>query len=344
MNLLMFKQRKLLCGALMLGLTQLSVAAESSRSESEARTPEAVRAEMQQLSQRMGVLAQQLRQQGASTGNMVMRVTPEGGVEQIQHHDLPMPVALGLVLRAKANGGIDVQAVTPGSGAEKAGIKAGDELTAVRGKALAVGATVADARNVIGALKAGESVAVTVKRGEQTLALNVTANSQPRVMMLSTDAGHGLGNLDALALDDEHKAELDVLIRDAMTQNGVGGARQRIKVIRTSDALNSDLDLVKLNPELASYFGTPRGVLSLDVKGYAPSLPGDVILAVNGQQTDTPAQVFEQFRTRRGSAAEVSLVRQKAPITVSVAVPLASLPPIPPTPPAPTAPPAPPGA
>ena len=53
------------------------------------------------------------------------------------------------------------------------------------------------------------------------------------------------------------------------------------------------LDLLELNPELGSYFGTEEGVLVADIENDSPLglRPGDVVVAVEGRQVDDIAEL-----------------------------------------------------
>ncbi len=338
--------RKLLPLLLALALSQTSFAAPATQTPSK-RDPEVIQAEMKALGARMAKLANELQSTG-STDAYAFRITPEGISTDV--HTLVQPMqsgaAIGVVLSERAGGGVEISAVTPGSGAEKAGLQAGDQLLAVRGKALAADASVASVRGAIGALKAGDRVALSVKRGAQTLQLNALASEQPRVLMLNASGAdlRALQSLEELKNLPRVKAAMERL--ELARMSGEHGARSRIKMINSRGAglESSDLDLAKLNPGLASYFGTNSGVLTLAVEGYAPMLAGDVITRVNNVVTETPEQVFEQFRAMRGKTAEVAVIRQKAPRNLSVKVPESAmgLPPPPPPPPPPPAPPAPP--
>ena len=282
------------------------------------RDSKVIQAEMQQLGQLMTALAAELRAQGGE-------ISPEATILRQMHEG----AALGIVLSARASG-VFISAVTPGSGAEQAGLHSGDQIISVRGKALAANTSVEAVRTSIGTLKADDTVALGIKRGGQILTLTAKATQLPRVLMLGA-----------------HDAKLetsDLAIQDRFSDDGAG-VHRRIKIIR-NDGLgvsqNSDLDLSKINPDLGSYFGTATGVLALSVQGYAPLLPGDVILRVGNVVTTSPREVFTQFGAAQGKAVEVAVMRQKAPRTLTVQVPIGAMPPVPPMPPMPPAPPKPP--
>lgn len=313
------------------GLAPLVIALALSQSifaaEQPKRDAKAIQAQMQELGKEMAKLAEELHAAGGTDAQNRM----EFRMLAPHHRSFTRGAALGVVL-SESDAGVSIDAVTPGSGAEKAGLKAGDVLLSVRGKPIAKGADVAQVRAAIGVLKAGDSVPLQVNRAGKTLSLNATASEQPRILMIGADGELAkLGELKAL----ERMAEL-----------GQGG-RHRINVIRRNGEGENDLDLTSMNPDLASYFGTSSGVLTIKVKDYPPLLAGDVILRVNNAEVNSPAAVFDAFRAVQGQTAEVAVIRQKSPRTLSVKIPQMPhamfLPPAPPAPPAPPPPPAPPG-
>jgi len=82
---------------------------------------------------------------------------------------------LGVQVGTVVGGGASVSSVQSGSGADKAGIKAGDVITAVDGKAIASPEVL---RTVIAAHKPGDQLQVTVKRGGETKTFTVTVGTR----------------------------------------------------------------------------------------------------------------------------------------------------------------------
>ena len=325
--------------ALLPALIALALAARVDAAQLETQAPAAaakrdakvIQAEMQQLGQRMTALATELRAQGGEFSPEAMQTTT---ILRQMHEG----AALGIVLSARESG-IFISAVTPGSGAEQAGLHSGDQIISVRDKAIAANTSVEAVRTRIGTLKAGDTVALGIKRGGQMLTLTAKATQQPRVLMFGAHDAKVAAELRALELETS-----DLAIQNRFNDEGAGEHR-RIKIIRNDGqgvSQNSDLDLSKITPDLGSYFGTATGVLALSVQGYAPLLPGDVILRVGNVATTSPGEVFAQFGAAQGKAVEVAVMRQKAPRTLTVQVPIGAMPPVPPMPPAPPKPPLPP--
>jgi S1-C subfamily serine protease len=85
-----------------------------------------------------------------------------------------------------------------------------------------------------------------------------------------------------------------------------------------------DLDLVSLNPDLGSYFGSTDGVLV--VKSSADSaLPlkgGDVILSIGGRKPTSPSHAMRILRSyEAGETVSIDVMRKQKRVTVSWKVP-----------------------
>jgi serine protease DegQ len=78
---------------------------------------------------------------------------------------------LARALELNVDSGALVTEVEPGSPAEQAGIEANDVVTAVNGESIATSSAL---RNVIGLVRLGETVSITVMRGEESMTFDVT--------------------------------------------------------------------------------------------------------------------------------------------------------------------------
>jgi putative serine protease PepD len=79
------------------------------------------------------------------------------------------------VTPANAVNGVGVSDVQSGSGADNAGLKAGDVITAVDGKPVT---TPAQLRAVIAAHQPGDKITVTIRRDGSTKSVDVTLGSR----------------------------------------------------------------------------------------------------------------------------------------------------------------------
>ena len=81
-----------------------------------------------------------------------------------------------------------------------------------------------------------------------------------------------------------------------------------------------------LSDELAGYFGVKSGVLVSGVEADAPAAKagvkaGDVITAVNGAAIEDPAELRREVaKVEDGKTAELSITRDKKPLTLKVEV------------------------
>lgn len=197
--------------------------------------------------------------------------------------------------------GVLVSAVTPGSGADKAGIESGDLLVSANGQSLA-SAPPSNTRptrkleEVMAATNVGSEVRVAYERDGKSRRVTVIASRPPddALAMVSDDdfdPEHGSGDEDVLMF---HAPSPDAPIPPPPL------------------GFNPGLQLARLDADLASYFKTDEGVLvirapredALGLKG------GDVIQEINGEDVDSPVEVMEQLtETAPGTVLTMKVLR-----------------------------------
>ena len=176
-----------------------------------------------------------------------------------------------------------VQAVTPGSPAEKAGIKAGDVITSINGYQLQqapdAGTDDHDASRIARQLrsKGSHPIEVEYRRGKEVRKTTIQLESPSGWRFWYRYNGSAF-----------HSVQLP------------GGW--------------ASLELAEINPALGAYFGTSRGLLVLrastspDVKLKA----GDVILKIGDEEPSTPRQAVRLLRSYEpGQSIPMEIVRQK---------------------------------
>ena len=192
-----------------------------------------------------------------------------------------------------------VQAVTPGSPAEKAGIKAGDVITSINGYRLQqapdAGTDEHDASRIARQLRSRGShhpIEVEYRRGKEVR--KTTIQPEPH-------SGWGFSyHYDGRAF------------RSVQLPGGW-----------------ASLELAEINPALGEYFGTARGLLVLrastspDVKLKA----GDVILKIGNEEPSTPREAVRLLRSYEpGQSIPLEIVRQKKKQKLALQIPASGAP------------------
>lgn len=211
--------------------------------------------------------------------------------------------------------GVRLLAVTPGSGAEKAGLKAGDLVTALNGKSLARDdkrSPQKRMREVMRSLKAGDVVKVEYERDGRRATASVT--TQP------PEPDFALAPLPMLEewLDD--KGYL------AVPPGAPVAPLPPMAMLRFRGAAIRGLELAKLDEDLGSYFKTKEGVLVVRAPaGGALGLKsGDVIQKIDGDPVTEPVTVLDKLRSR-GDEQDVKLqvVRHGKKLDLTGKIPMA---------------------
>ena len=124
----------------------------------------------------VGVTSQIQSDSGGSdgVGFAIPSDTVKNIADQLIAHGSVKHALLGVTI-ATASNGVGVSKVESGSGADKAGIKTGDVITAVDGKAVSSATSL---RAIIGAHSPGDSLTLTVKRSGETKTFKVTLGTR----------------------------------------------------------------------------------------------------------------------------------------------------------------------
>ncbi|MDE2257952.1 MAG: PDZ domain-containing protein, partial [Xanthomonadaceae bacterium] len=291
--------------------------AETARVDAQ-RELDRMRGQMRELSRKMADLSIKLGDVGPRTYAFRYLGDPDRGM-------------IGVVL-APEKDGLRVDAVTPGGPADKAGVRDGDVLVAIDGKALPG----EQASDTLHDLKVGQSVKLTIRHAGKSR--EIALKAERREPFDFADA-FGKGNL----LPPDFDRRVQIQVRDAM-HHAHDGMRE-LRLLTPWWGLN----LAPLNPDLGGYFGTDKGVLvlSADASAFKGLKSGDVVQDVSGRSVTRPEDALRLLRDApAGSQVKVQVLRQRKPVVLSLKAPefkgIFVPPPPPPAPPAPPAMPAPP--
>ena len=263
---------------------------------------------------------------------------------------------LGVVMAPNpAANGVRVAAVTPDSPAAKAGLRSGDVILSVDGRAVTGnGAAAVDkARDLLGDLKLGQVVSLRYAREGKTHDASMKADAIRRVMMYNRDAVPPMARMHGGEGGGHWKQMLppgvEMEIERIGPRGGCAGGERDCGMPAIYQAFRwQGLNLSSIDAGLGRYFGTDNGVLVLssgaDLKGLQA---GDVIQRVAGKPVESPRDVMRALREKDvGAKLQFDVLRDRRSSAVTVTVPksrplpfMAPPPPPPaPPPPAPTSP------
>ena len=215
---------------------------------------------------------------------------------------------IGVLVRTDASAesdkvGAKIEGVTPGSPAEKAGLKVGDIITKFAGTSLGgIKAEDEDESgpgrklvNLARKLEPGDTVRLEYRRGSDTKQATLVAEDLDGAMRMDMP-----GPMVAMP----HMPGMDF-------EWSFGEPW-------------GDLELVSLNPDLGDYFGTKDGILV--VKAPADStLPlkgGDVILSIGGRKPTSQSHAMRILRSyEAGESVSIDILRKQKRMSLTWKVP-----------------------
>lgn len=278
----------------------------------------------------------------------------------IERRLMQRPV-LGVILEGDEGAGVRIAAVTPESGAAKAGLRSGDRITLIDGKPLAGAdgdARLADARARLRTLDPKTPVALGYVREGRNASVKVTPGAGDHLIMLH-DGDNELELVGAPSMHIGPDGEARFAAREVRIAPGGIAPQIRREIIREdlcddradcrlpmlAEAFRwNGLNLASIDKNLGRYFGTDHGVLVLSIpEGMGGLQPGDVLQKVDGKPVNTPREAMAAAHAHSpGTAVPVEYLRDRKVMNTRMTLPerAALRLPLPPTPPAPPAPPA----
>lgn len=222
---------------------------------------------------------------------------------------------------ARDSVGARVAGVTPGGPAERAGVRTDDIVLRLNGTRLTAGGAVRGEHTegqsgpglrlieMASRLDAGDTVRLDVRRGTQAMTFTFPAGESDTDVIVRR-FGDGM-NFAVPRMREGLQGLLDA-----------SGVPRRLEV-RVEGPM-ADIELVRINPGLAEYFGTSEGLLVVD----APSdsslglRAGDVILSIGGRRPTNPAHALRILSTYdEGENVSLEIYRSKRRTTVNGRMP-----------------------
>lgn len=265
------------------------------------------------------------QQQLAEVSKRVAELSMEIGgdparVQMFRYLGNPDRAVIGVILGESNRDGVAIEGVTPGGPADKAGLRAGDTISAVGGKAVAGDNPLSALRDALKNLKAGDEVSLTYLRDGKSQQAKIAAERQGGLGMLGGPffrAGSG----ESIHFPPEMDPDIQAIVERAV--GDAGGLR--INMMPMMPMLGfGGLRLTSLNPGLGHYFGVNEGVLVLEVDAdeYQGLQAGDVILEVDGKAIKDPRDAMRELSDRDpAQPVELKLQRDRVPQLVSIKVP-----------------------
>ena len=267
--------------------------------------------------------------------------------ERYEGKGKPKKAMLGVLVEfgneGKKDAGVRLSGITPGGGAEAAGLKPKDVLVSINGVRLD---DPNDDRSSMKALTSimrdvtpGDSVVVGYRRGDAEDEAVIETRAHHKDLNALLDKLDIDIDIDADELGDDIAAAAESIAMSALTL--AGSALQEVNMDHTMDlsglAKLSELKelanleqsisvsegsdhFVDLDADLASYFGVDAGVLTVAVPedGSGGLKAGDVVLALDGEAVQTADEVRERLSSAEGTVP-LDVLRRGEKLSLSVA-------------------------
>jgi len=208
-------------------------------------------------------------------------------------------INLGTKDAAKGDG-VEVVSVSPGGAAERAGLKAGDVLTEINGKALKSQGDESAREQLLEAMRkvnAGDSVALSYRRDNKVVKANLVA--QPLKERFFTMAVPATPEIGALP-------------------------RMPNFVFMRGEGVFGSAELVPMTPKLGQYFGTETGLLVVRAPDDSRLKleDGDVIVDIDGRTPSSPSHALRILSSYQpGEKLKLNVLRAKKRMSFEITVP-----------------------
>jgi len=231
-----------------------------------------------------------------------------------------LPPRLGVLLGGPGSDASNqVIGLTPGGGAEAAGIEQGDRLVSVNDKSVAEGDP-QSVRDALEGIEAGTSVPVIVERGGQQLTFDVETTSVVRdVRVFGLRSAPDTGEFER-EVEREIEREI-VIMRPDRPMPPVPPRHLRAPLF---SVLGHDSDLINNHAGLEPYFGTAEGVivLRIDPENTFGLRDGDVVLRLDDETVDRPVDLGRLLLVRDpGDEVVIEVMRENVLTQIPATIP-----------------------
>jgi len=227
--------------------------------------------------------------------------------------------------------------VTPGGPAAAAGLQAGDIITVFGTTPLVTplakvppGTRIASPGfkliELVAKLAPNDTVPVQYRRGKKVMKAQVVTAAMPENLevVLGPEGNFAFRSMPGAEeywvgrSDTVDGRALELAMLRSQAARGGRGEMEAPFAYSMMGTLRG-LELVPVNPQLGSYFGTTDGLLVVDVPDPSPLglKAGDVVLAVDGRDVTSPRQLMRVLASYEpGEALKLEVMRQKKRITL----------------------------
>ena len=274
---------------------------------------EDARRQLSEAARRVADLSMQLNDADVGPGYIDLREH----FDRAQRHGV---LGVDLDSSSAAAAGVTVAGVTPGGPADKAGLHAGDEITAINGTAFKASGNDTAADKLVqfmGTVKPGDALKVAYTRGGKSDMAVVTAGNLRDLRYSMMGPMPPMPPMPPMAPEPPMDPHLPMRTMLAMP-----GFNSFFGMGRPW----GEMQLVTMSPGLAQYFGTDKGLLVLHVpKDSALQLQdGDVIEAIGGRDPGLPPHAMRILSSYGpGENVKLDIMRKGKPQSLNVNLPKA---------------------
>ena len=283
-----------------------------SDAQSAAEDQRAIEARKAEYAERLREAEERLEMAAREIAEMTSERLPQR-VEIERRIELSGKPRMGIMIDGESEGdpveGVEVKGVTPGTGADEAGLRAGDIITAVNGTALSAENSMQANKRLLGVMEnieVGDVLNVEFLRNGNV----ATVDLLPQVAPVHAFSWSG----DGPDMHIERMPGAPHVIREFKFESGfpfAGGPW-------------SSMELVELNEGLGKYFGAESGLLVVN----APKVEGleledgDVIQSIDGREpTDVRHALKILSSYESGEKLELGIMRDKKKRKLVIEVP-----------------------